>query len=83
MRNYSSELSLSQPILNLGYEVPWGKAHFSMNPQKSLLKLQLGNTVLFLFCHCVNSQTTCNQNMEENFKLCTTIEETYTEQCCH
>lgn len=83
MRNYSSELCLSQPILNLGYEVPWCKAHFSMKPQKSLLKLQPGNTLLFLFRHWVNSQTRHNQNMEENLKLCVTVEETYMEQCYH
>lgn len=59
MRNCRSGLCLSRPILILGCGVPWCKAHFSIKPQKSLLKLQLGNTFLFLFRYHINSLTTC------------------------
>lgn len=63
MRNYRSGLCLSQSILNLGYGVPLCKAHFSTKPQKSLLKLQPGNTLLFLFHYHINSQDNMYQNI--------------------
>lgn len=61
MRKYSSGLCSFRSILILGYGAPWCKAHFSMKPQKSLLKLQPGNTLLFLFHYHFNALTVCTK----------------------